>query len=115
MENQEDFLDEKENYSTNITIKDPLLEPFYVVKDSYCYTLHMKTKTNPKYTVDGTSKDIVKTIGHFTDLASCLKRIAKEKVHFKREYNSVMEYVNEYNRINDEVKTYMKNHINEEY
>jgi hypothetical protein len=112
---KEDFLEDKEDYSTNITIKDPLIEPFFVIKDRYCFTLHMKTKTNPKYTVDGTSKDVIKTVGHFADLTSCLKRIAKEKVHFKKEYNSVMDYINEYNKISEEVKTYMKNIINEEH
>jgi hypothetical protein len=112
MENEE-FLEEKEDYSTNITIKDPLLEPFFVIKDRYCYTLHMKTKTNPNYTADGTSKEVVKTIGHYADLAHCLKRIANDKVQFKKEYNSIKEYLKEYNKINEDVKTFMKSFLDE--
>jgi hypothetical protein len=112
MENEE-FLEEKEDYSTNITITDPLLEPFFVVKDRYCYTLHMKTKTNPNYTVDGTSKDVIKTIGHFPDLPHCLKRIASNKVQFKKEYTSIREYINEYKKIQNETEIFMKSFLNE--
>lgn len=113
MENQENFLEEKEDYSTNITIKDPLIEPFFVIKDRYCYTLHMVTKTNPKYTVDGTSKEVVKTLGHYPDLVHCLKRIANDKVQFKKEYKSIKEYINEYNKIKTETETFMKSFLDE--
>lgn len=110
MENQ-DFREENEEYFTNITIKDPAIEPFFVIKDRYCYTLHMKTKTNPKYTVDGTSKETIKTIGHFADLPSCLKRIANDKVQFKPEYNSIKAYINEYKKINDDAINFMKSFL----
>jgi hypothetical protein len=111
--NHETFSEEKEDYSTNIVITDPLLEPFFVVKDSHCYTLHMKTKTNPNYTVDGTSKETVKTMGHFADLPHCLKKITAHKVHFKKEYSTIKEYINEYNKIKQDTENFLKSFLDE--
>jgi len=117
MENQDfenENFEENEDYSTNITIRDPLLEPYFIIKDKYCYTLHVKTKTNPKYTVDGTSKETIKSVGHFANIVSCLKRIARDKVHFKKEYNSIQEYINEFNRIKEDSETFCKSFLDEE-
>ena len=113
-EDKDENFEENEDYSTSITIRDPLLEPYFIVKDRYCYALQVKTKTNPKYTVDGTSKESIKNVGYFANMVSCLKRIASDKVHFKKEYNSIKEYINEFNKIKQDSETFCKSFLDEE-
>lgn len=86
-------------YSTAITIKDPALEPYYIIKDSYCFTVHQNSMSNPNYTDDGVSKSYIKTLGHYVTLGAALKSITVEKMHFKKEYNSIKEFIKEYEQV----------------
>ena len=105
--------DDTNEYSEVITISDPLIEPFFITKDRYCYTVNLKTKTNPKYTEKGDSKEIIKSIGHYSSLAHALKVIGKDKVQFKKEYNNINEYIDEFKRVNEEVYKFLQKYTNE--
>lgn len=89
----------------NTIIKDPELLPFFITKDQYCYTV-METITPDDKNIGkfkkknngNEGKDYEKVVGHYSNLASALKKIAKGKVDHKKEYSSVMSYIEEYTK-----------------
>lgn len=75
------------------TINDPLLEPYYISMDQYCYTLFEKiTPEN-----EG-GKDYFKSTGHYSNIGACLEALAKRKVNNKS-YNSLCDFIKEYQEI----------------
>ena len=85
----------------NTIIKDPVLEPFYISKDQYCYTvvevITPDEKNLGRFGNKGNKnegKDYEKSLGHYGNLAHALKSIAKHKLDKKPEYNSILEYIN---------------------
>ncbi len=88
----------------NTIIKDPVLNPFYLVKDQYCYTvmevITPEAKNLGRFGNKGNKnegKDYEKPLGHYGNLASALKKIAKSKLDVKSEYNSIKEYIDTWN------------------
>jgi len=80
-------------------IKDPALEPFHISKDQHCYTVVETITPDSKNLEKGSKgKAYEKPLGHFGSLASALKKIIKAKVELKEEYNSVLEYIAEYDK-----------------
>ena len=84
----------------NTIIKDPVLIPYYIAKDQYCYTvievITPEEKNLGRFGNKGNKnegKDYEKPLGHYSNLASALKKIAKSKLDKKLEYNSIMEYI----------------------
>lgn len=80
-------------------IKDPLMEPFYISKDQYCYTV-VETITPNSKNLDKGSKGKVyeKPLGHYGKLSQALTKIAKCKTDKKPEYDSVRSYIKEYEK-----------------
>ena len=89
----------------NTIIKDPVLEPFYISKDQYCYTvmevITPEEKNLGRFGNKGNKnegKDYEKPLGHYVNLAHALKKIAKSKLDVKLEYNSIKEYIDTWNK-----------------
>ena len=80
-------------------IKDPALEPFHISKDQHCYTV-VETITPDSKNLDKGSKGKVyeKPLGHYGHFSAALKKIARAKTNLKPEYNSIMDYINEYDQ-----------------
>jgi len=91
--------------ANNTTIKDPVLEPFFITKDQHCYTV-MESITPDEKNIGkfgkkdngNQGKNYEKPLGHYGSIASALKKISQAKVDLKEEYSSIMEYLNEYNQ-----------------
>ena len=89
----------------NTTIKDPAIEPFFISKDQYCYTV-METITPDEKNVGkfgkkdngNQGKNYEKSMGHYSSLASALRKITEAKIDLKDEYSTIMEYINEYDK-----------------
>jgi hypothetical protein len=87
------------------TIKDPLLEPYYIGKDAHCYTVYESVA--PKKTRGGdTLKKGVKGVvyekpqGHYGSFGAALQKVAKLKLNSKQEvYESISEYVAEWDTL----------------
>jgi len=91
--------------STITIIKDPLMEPFYVSRDSHCYTVYENVTPDARYTEGNKpGKDYSKVVGHYSSFGGSLSRIAKEQINLKSEYNSIREYLTEYNNIENKLK-----------
>jgi hypothetical protein len=90
---------DKKTKSDSITlITDPLIEPFYISKDQYCYTV-LENITSSE-----SNNQYQKVLGHYSDLAGCLKQIIQSKVDKKGDYLSIKSYINEWNEIKNELK-----------
>jgi hypothetical protein len=91
-------------------IKDPEIEPFFISKDAYCYTV-MEVITPDKKNLGrfgnkgnkNEGKNYEKSIGHYSTFSSALRGIAKHKVDFKKEYNSIRSYIKEFEYQKDEM------------
>jgi len=85
--------------SNNATIKDPLLEPYFIGKDAYCYTVYelvSPKKTRAGNILEKGEKGIVyeKPQGHYQNFGAALQCIAKLKLDQKgNSYNSIKEYI----------------------
>ncbi len=80
-------------------IKDPVLEPFFLSKDQYCYTVYETVTPDPANLEAGSKgKDYQKALGYYTKLSHALNAIAKSKLDHKAEYNSIKEYIQEWEK-----------------
>ena len=79
-------------------INDPVMEPYFISMYDNCMTVNIKVIPDARYTDSG--KEYTKIVGHYSNLGSALKSIAKDKVNSKS-YDSIQSYVTEYqNMIN---------------
>ena len=64
-------------------IRDPLLEPYFIGKDAYCYTAYEVITPQKKYLEKGSlGKDYEKPIGHYKDFGNALEAIMKHPLCF---------------------------------
>ena len=91
----------------NTIIKDPNLEPFYISKDKYCYTVvELVTPTRTRGKSTKAKEPYEKSVGHYTHLKQALKAIARERLTSPPKlYSSVKDYLSYYEEINKELKT----------
>ena len=87
-------------------INDPLIAPYYIGKDAHCYTAYEEITPDPKYTDNGkVGEKYTKPLGHYSDFGSALRSIMKAKLNTgEKEYNSIKEYITEWNNIQKEIK-----------
>ena len=78
------------------TITDPLLEPYYIAMDQYCFTVFETITPDPSFTENG--KNYFKSSGYYSNIGDALAAIAKRKVTSKS-YNSIREFMDEYKQI----------------
>jgi len=99
-------MEEKEALSSMTLIKDPLIEPYFIGKDSCSYTVYqsMHPGENTKGRGRKTrTKEGIKPLSFHSDLSSCLFSIAKLKMNNKPVYNSIKEYIAEWKRVKEEI------------
>ena len=87
-------------------INDPQLEPYYIGKDSHCYTAYEKITPDPKYIQNGNGgEEYTKPIGHFSSFGSALRAIMKAKLNEEEKtYNSIEEYIHEWDNIRTDLE-----------
>lgn len=86
-------------------IKDSLLEPFYIGKDAYCYTVYEVITPDAKNLEKGSKgKDYEKPVGHYSYFGHALECVAKSKLNLKEEYSSIKEYVETYKQLKKDIE-----------
>ena len=83
-------------------ITDPAMEPYFISMDDNCMTVNVRVIPDARYTDSG--KEYTKIIGHYSNLSSALKSIAKDKTNSKS-YDSLKTYIEEYNNTLDSFTT----------
>ncbi len=92
------------------TIKDPLLEPYFIGKDSHCYTVYeavapKKTRAGDALKKGEVGKVYEKPQGHYSSFGAALQKVAKEKLNnTKTHYSSIQEYVDKWDELLTELK-----------
>ena len=100
---------EKEELSNNTFIRDEKIEPYFIGKDSHCYTVYETITPDTRYTENNVAgKDYTKALGHYSNFGSCLKAIARNKTNDKQNYNSIVEYLETYKQIENKTTTKFK-------
>ena len=105
------------NDSTYTIIKDSLMEPYYIQKDRYNYTVIKKeTPTRGFAGKKAVGKEIEKHIAYFTTFKSALWKISKLKFsnETKGEYDSIKEYMDEWNNIKNGIDSLLNKIPNEQ-
>ena len=88
------------------TITDPLLEPFFITKDEYSYTVKQNvTSDADHFRSKGNAKTYEKSLYYFTNLGQALDKIANLQTGF-RDFDSLKEYINQYTQISNNIKKY---------
>lgn len=89
------------------TISDPLLEPFYISKDDMCYTVNERITPNEHHFRSvGKGTEYSKPQGYYPDFKSALEKITKEKLHTRKDYKDLIEFLNDYKEIETNIKQY---------
>jgi hypothetical protein len=82
----------KKDTKTTRYIKDPLLAPYYIQLDDYCFGVHKAI------TAEESGKEYHQTLGFYKNLDSALSAIAKDEV-ISKNYDTIKSFIEEYNNI----------------
>jgi len=87
-------------------ITDPLLEPFFITKDEYSYTVKQNVSSDAThFRSKGNSKTYEKSLYYFTRFDQALNKIGELKADIEN-YDSLEEYINNYIKISTNIKNY---------
>ena len=92
-------------------IKDPVLEPYYIGRDSHCYTVYEVITPDSDRLRSKSSKgeNYEKPVAHYSKFGSALNKVAECQLHNSKEnYDSVKEYLDRW----DELKSKLEILIN---
>jgi hypothetical protein len=87
-------------------ITDPLLEPFFITKDEYSYTVKQNVTSDAShFRSKGDAKTYEKSLYYFTRFDQALNKIGELKADIGG-YDSLEEYINNYIKISTNIKNY---------
>ena len=85
---------------SHTVVEDEALEPYFITRDDYNYIVNIKVQTNAEhFRAKGKSKEYEKSLKFFPNMKSALQFVAEEKLHTKKHYNSVKDFIAEYSKI----------------
>ena len=88
------------------TITDPLLEPFFITKDEYSYTVKQNVTSDAShFRTKGKAKTYEKSLYYFANMDQALQKIANLKADIGN-FDSLEEYINNYLKISTNIKNY---------
>jgi len=82
----------KESKQYTRYIKDPLIEPYYIQLDDYCYAVQKGI------TAGESGKEYQQTLGYYQTLGKALEAIAKNEA-MSISYDTIQDYIDNYNKI----------------
>lgn len=87
-------------------ITDPKMHPYYIGRDTYCYTVYEIVTPQEKYLEKGSEgKQYEKPLAHYSNFGSALQRVAKEKLNNERDhYSSIKQYIERWDELIIELK-----------
>ena len=88
------------------TITDPLLDPFFITKDEYSYTVkELVTSNQDHFRSKGKSKTYEKSHYYFPKFSQAIHKIAVLKSQTK-DFDSLISFLDDYKQINNQIKKY---------
>jgi hypothetical protein len=93
-------------------IKDPALEPFFLSKDQYCYTVFeniVPTNTSTRGRKSSDGKEYQRAYGHYSKLSSAVNAVIKLKTDTKaNQYDSLTSYLDEIKQQEQQLKNLLE-------
>lgn len=87
-------------------IKDPLLEPFFISKDEYGFSIRQMVQSDAShFRSKGENKVYEKTLYFYPTFNLALNKIALLKSD-STDFNSLQDYLNNYLKISEQIKIY---------
>jgi len=87
-------------------ITDPLLEPFFITKDEYSYTVKQNVSSDAThFRSKGNAKTYEKSLYYFTRFDQALNKICDLKSDIGS-FDNLKEYINNYIKISTNIKNY---------
>ena len=88
------------------TITDPILEPFFITKDKYSYTIKEKVTSNKDhFRSKGKNKTYEKSLFYYPNFSQAVQKIADLKSTTK-DFSDINEFLKEYKIISNQIKEY---------
>ena len=88
------------------TITDTLLEPFFITKDEYSYTVKQNVTSDAShFRSKGKAKTYEKSLYYYANFEQALQKIANLKADMES-FDSLEEYINNYIKISTNIKNY---------
>ena len=88
------------------TITDPLLEPYFITKDEYSYTVKERVTSDAShFRSKGKSKTYEKSLYYYPEFEQAVNKIADLKTT-KEDFDSLNEYLENYKLIKNQIKNY---------
>jgi len=99
--------DENDTQSNLCTIKDPIMEPFYIVKDATNFTVIEKSVAARGFGGKKASgKEVEKVVGYYSSFGNAVNRIAKEKFYQNEgEYQTIQGYINTWKEVKEGIES----------
>jgi len=99
--------DENDTQSNLCTIKDPSMDPFYIVKDATNFTVIEKSIATRGFAGKKASgKESEKIIGYYSSFGNAVNRVAKEKFYQNEgDYESIQKYINTWKEVKEGMET----------
>jgi len=96
--------------STLTLIRDEVMEPFYIVKDTSNFTVMESFVSVRGFGGKAaTGKKQEKVIGHYTSFSNALNSVARQKFYQNQgEYKSIKEYIQTWNVVKDGITNLLK-------
>tara|TARA_R110001632_G_scaffold3418_7_gene15340 strand:- start:2194 stop:2490 length:297 start_codon:yes stop_codon:yes gene_type:complete len=87
-------------------VTDSVLDPYFVGKDAYGYTVYEVVTPQKRYLEEGSEgKDYEKPLGHYSSFGASLQKIATLKLNSEKDhYKSIREYLERWDKILTELK-----------
>jgi len=83
-----------------------LLDPFFITKDEYSYTVKQNIKSDDShFRTKGKAKSYEKSLNYYANFKQALQKIAKLQADTDN-YSSLEEYINNYIKISTNIKNY---------
>ena len=92
------------NDSVYVIIRDPLMEPYFIQKDRYNFTVMERvTPTIGFAGKEAKGKELERPLAYLTNFKSAMLKISQLKFsnQTKGEYNSIKEYIKEWNNVKE--------------
>jgi len=87
-------------------ITDPLLEPFFITKDEYSYTVKQNiTSDSSHFRSKGKSKTYEKSLYYYPNFGDAINKIAKLKADLD-DFDDLNKYIENYKEISNQIKKY---------
>ena len=87
-------------------ITDPILDPFFITKDEYSYTIKQNVKSDSShFRSKGKSKTYEKSLYYYPNFGDAINKIAKLKADLD-DFDDLNKYIKNYKEISNQIKEY---------